>query len=140
MKSKMISTEHIMNADVYVDNDRVITPEEVDDALHQICRKKFHIIEGLTEKAKKSYNKFIASVFLGVMLEEMKKSYYCDVSNVMQIININSDTVFEDGKPIYGHVENLCIWQNGFYQFNSFNYTTPSMGKPSQKTISSSSK
>lgn len=30
MKDEMICTERIMNADIYVDNDRSITSEEVD--------------------------------------------------------------------------------------------------------------
>lgn len=69
----------------------------------------------------------------------MGKKYYDNVGNVRQIVDINNHLVYEDGKPIYRHVENLSIWWNRFYQFNSFNVTYASMSKPKQKKISSSS-
>lgn len=139
MKSETISTEHIINADSYVDNDRVITPEDVDKALSKICKNRFSALENFSEKMKKTYERFVVSVFLDVMLKEMGKKYYDNVGNVRQIVDINNHLVYEDGKPIYRHVENLSIWWNGFYQFNSFNVTYASMSKPKQKKISSSS-
>lgn len=67
MKSETISTEHIINADSYVDNDRVITPEDVDKALSKICKNRFSALENFSEKMKKTYERFVVSVFLDVM-------------------------------------------------------------------------
>lgn len=131
----MICTERIMNADIYVDNDRSITSEEVDKALNEVCKNRFSVLENLSEKMKKSYERLVASVFLDAMLKEMGKKYYDNVGNVRKIVDINHHVVYEDGKPIYRHVENLCVWWNGFYQFNSFNVTDASMSKPKQKKI-----
>lgn len=67
------------------------------------------------------------------MLEEMKNPWNENASHVKEFIYIDThDVLDEDGKVSYRHVENLCIWSNGFYEFNSFNFTNPSMrGKKS---------
>lgn len=56
------------------------------------------------------------------MLREMKKDYYQDDHNIKEVIDINIHRMERFlGGIDYMHVENLCIWQNGFYHFNSFN-------------------
>lgn len=61
------------------------------------------------------------------MLKEMKKPYYINGTHILKFIDIDSHMIFNDDGSCYNHVENLCIWQNGFYEFNSFNMTTPMM-------------
>lgn len=76
-----------------------------------------------------------------VMLQEMEKSYYESASHVKEFIDIHSPVLMgEDGTGGYYHIENLCIWQNGFYNFNRFNLTTPTIRYGMQKTKADSFK
>ena len=63
-----------------------------------------------------------------IIIEEMRKDYYQNAGNIQKFIDIDTHLVKDSsGNEEYWHVENLCIWQNGFYNFNSFNMTIPGM-------------
>lgn len=81
----------------------------------------------LNEKISKLSTKMVLYVVKDIMLKEMRKPYYDNLRNVSEVIDIDSHMVFNNDGSCYNHVENLCIWQNGFYEFNSFNMTTPMM-------------
>ena len=61
-----------------------------------------------------------------ILLKEKEKNYYSDITNISEVIDINTHLMekFIDGID-YMHVENLVIWQNGFYNFNCFNFPIP---------------
>lgn len=82
-------------------------------------------------------SKYILYVVKEVMLQEMEKPYYENAVNVKEFIDINPHFVVgEGGTGGYHHIENLCIWNNGFYNFNRFNLTTPAIRYGNQKKIS----
>lgn len=118
----------------YAYSGRLISKDEIDQGLEEIIRR-----ESRFEKLKKvknyfirgigqSYEKFVLYVLKGIMLKEMQSDYYQDFSHVREFIDIDTHLVKDsEGNVKYRNVENLCIWQNGFYNFNSFNMTTPGM-------------
>ncbi len=115
--------------DVY--QDRILTMEEVDCDLE--IRNPFRRISDTIEKIKEKY---ILIVVKEIMLKEMKKSYYENAENVKEFIDIDTHFVTsEDGAAGYHHIENLCIWRNGFYNFNCFNLTTPGLRFGNQKKM-----
>lgn len=124
-KNEWISTEEIMNADVY--KNRIISMEKVDKGLSKIYHRRVNLIDRIGEKIGQSYEKIVLYVVKDVMLKEMKKPYYDNAAHVLKFIDIDSHMVLNEDGTMYRHVENLCIWQNGFYEFNSFNMTTLAM-------------
>lgn len=112
---------------------RLITTEEINCEINRIVRKekRFYRLRKMRSYFKKkignSCEKFTLYVLKDIMLKEMEKPYYNNASHVLEFIDINSHMAFTDDGMMYHHVENLCIWQNGFYQFYSFNSTTPTM-------------
>lgn len=115
--------------DFYVGyRERLITTEEIDDELDRIINKenRFHNLRKIrayfVDKLDRSYEKFVLYVLKDIMLKEIKKDYYQDIHNVEGVIDVNSYLMerFVGGID-YMHIENLCIWQNGFYSFNCFN-------------------
>lgn len=65
-----------------------------------------------------------------IIIEEIKKDYYQNITNIAEVIDIDTHLMphFLHGID-YMHVENLVIWQNGFYNFNSFNFPIPASVK-----------
>lgn len=110
--------------------DRLITTEEIDAELDRIIRKENGLLGlrrmkgNLSEKMNQFATKVALYVVKDIMLKEMQKSYYSNVGNILKIIDINSHTVPNHDGSYYNHIENLCIWQNGFYEFNSFSFST----------------
>lgn len=110
---------------------RLITTEEIDQELDKIFKREngflgFRKIKrNLNEKINKLSTKIALYVVKDVMLKEMQKPYYSNLGNIRDNIEIDSHTVFNQDGSYYYHIENLCIWMNGFYEFNSFNLTTP---------------
>lgn len=76
-------------------------------------------------------NNFIVYKINKIVHNELKKEYYENVAHVKEIIKIKDELVDES----YYHIENLVIWQNGFFNFQKFNVTTPSLRKPKSKII-----
>lgn len=113
---------------------RLITTEEIDYELSRSIEKEkyIHIFQRIRtyfdKKINKSYEKFVLYILKDIMLKEMKNPYYTNGVHVLKFIDIDSHIVFNDDGSCYEHVENLCIWKNGFYQFNSFNMTKSMMG------------
>lgn len=69
-----------------------------------------------------------------IMLEEMKKDYYQNITNIKEVIDIDTHLMEKFNLGIdYMHVENLVIWQNGFYNFNKFNF--PILSSLKSKTL-----
>ena len=61
-----------------------------------------------------------------IMLEEMNKDYYQNITNIKEVIDIDTHLIKNFNCGIdYMHVENLAIWENGFYNFNKFNFPVP---------------
>lgn len=112
---------------------RLITTEEIDQELDEIFEKDDGFLgfkkmkRDLNEKLNKLSTKIVLYVVRDIMLKEMGKPYYDNLGNVSKIIDIDSHMVFNADGSCYQHVEKLCIWQNGFYEFNSSNMTTPMM-------------
>lgn len=115
-------------------SNRLITTEEIDYELSRSIEKEkyIHIFQKMKtyfdKKINKSYEKFVLYVLKDIMLKEMKKPYYTNGVHILKFIDIDSHMVFNDDGSCYEHIENLCIWKNGFYQFNSFNMTKSMMG------------
>lgn len=85
--------------------------EEVDLGLKN--RKPFHRLIQTIESLKEKYT---LSMVKEVMLQEMKKAYYENGLHVKEIIDIHPHFVMGEWNSYgYHHIENLCIWQNGFY-------------------------
>lgn len=111
---------------------RLITTEEIDQELNKIFKKEngflgFRKIKrDLDEKINKLSTKIALYVVKDVMLKEMKKDYYQNIHNIKEVIDINTHRMEKFiGGTDYIHVENLCIWQNGFYNLNCFNIRLP---------------
>ena len=61
-----------------------------------------------------------------ILLKEKEKNYYSDITNISEVIDINTHICHVAYFGVYYiHVENLVIWQNGFYNFNCFNFPIP---------------
>lgn len=118
-------------------SDRILTMEEVDLGLKN--KNPFHRLIQTIESLKEKYTLYVVKE---VMLQEMGKPYYENGAHVQEFIDIYPPNfVMGEGNSYgYYHIENLCIWQNGFYTFNRFNLTTPAIIYRRQKTISDSSK
>ncbi len=115
--------------DVY--QGRILTMKEMDRELG--TRNPFRKIGDTIEKIKEKY---VLIVVKEIMLKEMKKSYYENAGNVKEFIDIDTHFVTdEEGNESYHHIENLCIWHNGFYNFNGFNLTTSGLRLGNQKKI-----
>ena len=132
-ESTMVGIDEL--EDVY--SDRILTMEEVDLGLKN--KSPFHRLIQTIESLKEKYTLYVVKE---VMLREMGKPYYENGVHVREFIDIClPNFVMGEGDSYdYYHIENLCIWQNGFYTFNRFNLTTPAIRYGKQKTISDSSK
>ena len=112
---------------------RPIATEKIDKELDRIFKKEDVFLgfrrlkRKLNEKIDKFSGKLALYLIRNIMLREMQNDYYQNASHVREFIDIDSRMVCHEDGSCYRHVENLCIWQNGFYQFNSFNFTTSSM-------------
>lgn len=120
----MIDNYDIMNADIYGNHNRFISIDEINKELKRMCETSNH----WKEKILYYKEKYLLYLVKKIMLNEMQKDYYQNAANVLKFIDIDTHLVKdEEGNVEYQHVENLCIWQNGFYNFNSFNMTVPGM-------------
>lgn len=83
------------------------------------------------KKIESILNKFPTKLALykikKIIIEEMKKDYYQNLTNIKEVVDIDSHLNMDSSDNGYIHIENLVIWHNGFYNFNCFNFTTPSM-------------
>lgn len=84
----------------------------------------------ISEKIENLMSKIALSKIKQIIIKEMQKDYYQNGVNIKEVIDINTHLMenFVCGSD-YMHVENLVIWQNGFYNFNCFNFTSSTMIK-----------
>lgn len=65
-----------------------------------------------------------------IIINEMKKGYYENAANIKEIVDINTYLIKKDSSSLdYLHVENIVYWQNGFYSFNNFTFTSTAILK-----------
>ena len=97
---------------------------------YDTCFSTDGIIFRIGERIDSLISKFALFKIRQIIIEEMKKSYYKDITNIAEVIDIDTHLMphFLHGID-YMHVENLVIWQNGFYNFNRFNFPIPASVK-----------
>jgi len=97
---------------------------------YDTCSIKKEKVNYISNKIDSLMSKVVLSKIKQIIIEEMQSGYYKNGANIKEIIDINTHLMKEfNGGIDYMHVENLVIWQNGFYNFNRFNFTTPTMRK-----------
>lgn len=75
------------------------------------------------ENIEKIKTKLALNRLRKIIFYELKNKYYENAANVREIVDIGSRLV-EKSDGSYYHVENMIKWQNGWINFNNFNYTT----------------
>lgn len=87
-------------------------------------------LQKIEEKIEILKTKRVLSEIKNVIINEMKDDYYKDMTNISEVIDIDTHLMkgFIAGID-YMHVENLVIWRNGFYNFNRFNFPIPASVK-----------
>lgn len=129
----------------YYPSDRIITMDEVDRGLSKKSKLTSRFVKNARRERKNNFNllkkieklqdKHLLYKIKEIMINELRKPYYDNAANILEFIDINTHMVEEEDGRQYKHIENLCIWQNGFYQFNSFNLTTPAMRTSKNKNL-----
>lgn len=85
-------------------------------------------IFNIGERIDSFKTKTALSMIKKIIVSEMKKDYYQNGANIREFVDIDTYPVYDYEKnSSHVHIENVCIWQNGFYTFNSFNMMTSSM-------------
>lgn len=82
-----------------------------------------NFFEKVTQKIEKLQTRAALSKIRQIIIEEERKSYYRNGVHVQEIIDINHHTGIDEHGRSYYHEENLVIWSNGYYNFNSYDQT-----------------
>lgn len=124
---------NLTDIDDYDIDDSFVPKDEINQSLEKILKKGKSLEQlirfknYLAKEISQSYEKFVLYVLKDIMLKEMQSGYYQNAANVKEFIDIDNHLQLDSNGKEFNHIENLCIFQNGFYTFNSFNMTISSM-------------
>jgi len=105
---------------------------------YDTCFSTEESIFDIGERIDSLISKFALFKIRQIIIDEMQKSYYKDITNISEVIDVDTHEMEKFvGGVDYMHVENLIIWKNGFYSFNRFNFPIPFSAKKENCEISS---
>ena len=77
------------------------------------------------KKIDKIMEKHALYVIRQIILNEYKKDYYENDSNIREIVPIITENRVDKNNRQYQYIENFKIYTNGFVIFQRFNLSTP---------------